>query len=298
MRSFDRPVSHPQHALEAQRLLNELRQDVNNNRGVAKEVHFEKRAMWTASWTTPAKTWRQEHGTLQKGAYKRALVGETQLHVRAKCAWCEQLFEWKGGLEVDHYRPKCETTEWSSDAQQISVQRPTVSGRFPGFWWLAYSWDNWLLCCKPCNTWKGTFFPRHGPTPRHEEGVEQRDAALLIDPASSFVTREHFRWDINGYVDGCSERGTATIITCGLNREPLQNARSKALRDLFAELQTYLNALTTSNGNDISASQKRLATLAGIDAEFTSMIRWWIEECFRKKFDRDYTWDDLQFQQT
>lgn len=49
-----------------------------------------------------------------------------------KCAYCEKKIFEHG--QVEHYRPK-------------SI-----------YYWLAYSWDNLLLCCSACNVYKSDNF--------------------------------------------------------------------------------------------------------------------------------------------
>ena len=50
-----------------------------------------------------------------------------------KCAYCEQKLL-DAPKHIEHYRPK------------------------DTYYWLAYSWDNLLLCCGGCNSSKGTRF--------------------------------------------------------------------------------------------------------------------------------------------
>lgn len=64
-----------------------------------------------------------------------------------KCYFCEYRLS-KGGLHVEHYRPK-----------NGSMQSRGSQENYPGYYWLAYSWDNLILACYDCNRIKDTIFP-------------------------------------------------------------------------------------------------------------------------------------------
>src|SRR5260370_22556087 len=62
-----------------------------------------------------------------------------------KCAYCETRREMKRESDVEHFRPKGEVH---------------LEPNHPGYWWLAYSWENYFYACKPCNQgYKKTQFP-------------------------------------------------------------------------------------------------------------------------------------------
>jgi hypothetical protein len=287
---FKRPDRHPNHDDEASGLLGKLRAVViaEGTSGLSKKI--DARSMWQAGWEPRAEWWDASLGTREKGVYKKTLVGLDALDDRAKCVWCEQVYEWRGALEVDHFRPKAEVSIWAGDPPEIADGAPPKAETTTGFWWLAFDWTNWTLCCKPCNSWKSTFFPRVGPHLQHEEGVEAADVPLLLDPSSGFSTREHFRWNEFGFIHGESPRGTATIIACGLNRAALQGARLKVCLDVLDALEEYREALDTSSETWIRATQRKLAAFGDARAEFSGMVRWLVEE------DLGVSWDDLVFE--
>jgi hypothetical protein len=147
--------------------------------------------------------------------------------------------------DVEHYRPKSELQELDSDPETHGVEREnlaTVVGRRPkllsptGYWWEAYSWDNYLLACIICNSqWKRTIFPvqnvprRVPPSPRNS-GTE---VALLLNPFYGPNPKDHLEFDSMGVAKprNGSLWGAETIKTCGLNRPSLlENRRDVAAR--------------------------------------------------------------------
>ena len=56
-----------------------------------------------------------------------------------KCCYCEGQVEAFAPFDVEHYRPK------GAVRQDENSQR-----QFPGYYWLAYSWENLYLCCPIC----------------------------------------------------------------------------------------------------------------------------------------------------
>ncbi len=88
-----------------------------------------------------------------------------------KCCYCEGHVEPKFD-PVEHYRPKSRVSK-----DQQTPERP-------GYWWLAYSWDNLLYSCSICNGHKSSKFPlAAGSTPLgQEEPPPGREKPILLDP--------------------------------------------------------------------------------------------------------------------
>ena len=143
-----------------------------------------------------------------------------------KCCYCESKFRANYPGDVEHFRPK------GAVQQEKSEQR-----EYPGYYWLAYAWENLLVSCYSCNSTqnKGALFPLSDPKARarshRDELADERP--LLIDPASE-DPREHIRFRGSA----CeaipergrkSERGRETIRVLGLNRSNLEEDRRKWL---------------------------------------------------------------------
>lgn len=94
-----------------------------------------------------------------------AIKGELLAAQHGKCAYCEIRIESEYGA-VDHYRPK-------GGVRQTRAALPTT----PGYFWLAYAWDNLLVACSRCNTSKSDLFPLVDPA------TGQIRLAALTSPA-------------------------------------------------------------------------------------------------------------------
>lgn len=210
-----------------------------------------------------------------------------------KCAYCEVRLDTLYGLDVEHVRPKAKITEWESMNMETTFipkaefnkqenrevdERPKEragTSRSPGYWWLAYEWNNYLLACKECNGWKHNYFPVRDHNRRWNAKQDSFDeGVLLLDPAATdFNPRVHFHWEMSGVVLGKTLPARATIITCGLNRKSLRLARERLWRELQEHLET-LRALHVER--NITAMEVTLQTLrAKTDRSenFTAMAR-------------------------
>src|SRR6476661_10679447 len=83
------------------------------------------------------------------GIYGDKEVKETLIAVQDyKCCFCESKIGHIAYGDVEHYRPKA---GWVQDEEPINK---------PGYYWLAYEWDNLLLSCEKCNQrYKKNYFP-------------------------------------------------------------------------------------------------------------------------------------------
>lgn len=277
MMSLVRPPAHADFAAESAEHLDELRVIAEAGTAIGSN-HFKNRTLWS------------------KPKHKKALVGEAGEVLNAtdaglpiglaKCAWCEQHFEWKRQLDVEHYRPKAEVTRWEGSPPLVSNKPPEQIWVSDGYWWLAFDWTNYSLACGPCNQgWKRSLFPVREPREAHAEGMEAREHVLLLDPMSPFRTSEHFSWTHLGFMNPESDRGEATIITCGLNRSPLVALRAKAARNARQALQSFERVVETP-----SLAKPHLRTLRELcdpTSEFAGMSRWWVE------YTLGWTWEQL-----
>ena len=135
-----------------------------------------------------------------------------------KCCYCESNFDATGYGEIEHFRPK-------GAVQQERGRRV----EYPGYYWLAYDWNNLLMSCKRCNTAKGSLFPLVDDGARarshHDDVGEERP--LFIDPSRE-DPRRHIRFR-RAAVEPLTCKGRATIVGLGLRRWNLREARMKEL---------------------------------------------------------------------
>ena len=88
-----------------------------------------------------------------------------------KC-WYTEAQEAVSAYHVDHYRPKGRVT----DVGRVHPE--------PGYWWLAFRWDNYRICGQLINVKKNDVFPLvsgHRAMPG-DTGSLRLEAPALLDP--------------------------------------------------------------------------------------------------------------------
>ncbi len=146
---------------------------------------------------------------------------------RGKCAFCESLVRHVSYGAVEHYRPKAGYKQRKGDR----LKRP-------GYYWLAYDWDNLFFCCQLCNEqFKQNHFPLKVGRQRARSHADQigDEEPLLLHPARPDLTT-HIEFRRERAV-GRTEEGKATIRVLGLNRVNLREARARRLESLRALLR-------------------------------------------------------------
>lgn len=179
-----------------------------------------------------------EHGDeysngVKRFDFDRVIYGHTEVRTalreaqQCKCCYCEGRFDAFATLDVEHYRPKGAVRQESGSPEQL-----------PGYYWLAYSWENLYLCCPICNRrGKKDLFPLADDSARarsHRDDIA-RESPLLLDPGGPEDPRAHVRFQQERAV-GLTRAGRRTIEVLDLNRPPLIEERRRCLRRL-RELQ-------------------------------------------------------------
>ena len=147
--------------------------------------------------------------------YKQNDVRESlELIYNHKCAYCEQRIE---SYHIEHFRAK-------------SV-----------YYWLAYSWDNLMLCCPKCNEIKNDSFTVkkratidsidisdiHHLTNKYNEFEDNQLINPELDDVSGSVT-----FTKHGKIQSVDNKVNKTIEVCKLNRRKLIEFR-KPIYDTF-----------------------------------------------------------------
>jgi len=156
----------------------------------------------------------------------RDVKQQLQADQHQKCVYCETCFVHSSPGDVEHYRPK-------------AGYRQTATGRVqgPGYYWLAYEWQNLLFACEDCNrTRKRQLFPlANDPAGRartHHDDLAQEAPLLLnpaaVDPAAHLTFTEEVARPL-------TPEGKASIAAYALNRLALLNDRRERLRHLRNE---------------------------------------------------------------
>lgn len=134
-----------------------------------------------------------------------------------KCAFCESKIRHIDHGDVEHYRPKGGFRQGSNDPLEQ-----------PGYFWLAYVWENLFLACALCNqSFKRNLFPLADPTNRARSHLDDLAAEepMLLHPADDEPTafigyREEIAFPIDDH-----PRARATLEVVGMNREELAEFR-------------------------------------------------------------------------
>lgn len=142
-----------------------------------------------------------------------------------KCAYCEQFVE---QTHVEHYRPKAI------------------------YYWLAYSWDNLILCCPKCNEFKSNNFRIRQTRVSYSNPVidlvniheltsyyNQLEEPYLVNPEYNFDNTA-LAFNEFGVPSSIDPNLRYTIEVCRLDRSYLNDKRKEILdafkNDLRAEL--------------------------------------------------------------
>ena len=188
-----------------------------------------------------------------------------------KCCYCESVCNHVYAGAVEHVRPKKAVSQGKGSAKE-----------YPGYYWLAYTWENLLFVCGECNTAKSCFFPLVDPSQRarnhHGDVVAERP--LLVDPSME-DPRRHIRFRLDAPCP-LSPKGSTSIKVLKLDtRETLGERR----RTHLAILKVLLNSLTIFNrytgdpdvANQMTEVKKMLKDKIAPGAEYRSMSMDWFE---------------------
>jgi hypothetical protein len=182
-----------------------------------------------------------------------------------KCAYCEGSFRAFSYGDVEHYRPKAYAQQ-STGGKKI----------YPGYYWLAYHWENLLVSCELCNrARKKNLFPLRNPTGRARDDVGiAQEHPLLIDPAGPDDPRCHIGFR-GAAPEARTDAGKTSIEAYYLDRY-LTAARARHLREI-ASLKEIVDV--AARIRDVELDQLALKAKAELDevisptAEFSAMTR-------------------------
>ena len=205
---------------------------------------------------------------LKKFDFRRSIYGHTRVKdalleaQHGKCCYCESKFRATSPGAVEHFRPK--------GAVRAGGE---MSNTYPGYYWLAYEWENLLVSCETCNTSKGTLFPLVDEDKRarcHHDPVEE-ESPVFVDPASEDPAQHIcFR---RAEVVHLTDRGLRTIEGFGLRRSELEEARAKYLEwfEALCLLTSRLDGKVTPV--DVENARALLNRESQPEAKFSAMTR-------------------------
>lgn len=190
--------------------------------------------------------------------YGHTDVKQTLIQLQyGKCCFCESFVRHIAHGDVEHFRPKAGYL----DGNSITLLRP-------GYYWLAYDFENLFLSCQVCNqTYKRNFFPLVDDSKRvnshHNHADLHLEEPLIIDPAKD-SPKDHLYFD-QEIPKGKDNKGTLTIERLGLDRSELNENRLRWLK-LIMEVARY-----AENGDKVSLDY--LIEAAQDQSEYSLMIR-------------------------
>ncbi len=152
-----------------------------------------------------------------------------------KCCFCESSIRHVSYGDVEHFRPKAAWTIKKKDKYTR-----------PGYYWLAYDWDNLFFACQICNqsSNKGNLFPLVDESKRaldHTYNVDEEESLFIhpekTDPEEHITFQEAFICPKKH-----SRKGEITIKELDLERNRLYENR-KELHDKIKGLIDLYNII-------------------------------------------------------
>jgi len=230
---------------------------VLTTRGVAMAaVHENDYRADRAGFRAGTKTFAFDNGIYGHASVKGALIKMQH----GKCAFCESQVRHVAHGDVEHFRPKAGFT------------RKGVLVR-PGYYWLAYDWENLLFACQLCNQrHKRNAFPLPAGSRRvrRPTGNLANEQPLFVDPTREDPARHiEFNEHVVRAVKG-DRRGRRTIRGLGLNRDAL-----KRRRETFLEALRIIWDLAAAcpKTPQRAAAEAWLKRAQGDTAEYAAMVR-------------------------
>lgn len=185
-----------------------------------------------------------------------------------KCCYCESKVR---SADVEHFRPVKSTRQ--------SVQKSPR--KKPGYYWLAYDWQNLLWACRDCNEYcKNDRFPLQNPAARARSPKDDlsTEKPLLIDPATEDPA-QHLRFHAEEVLaltpqDRVSRKGRTTVAVLGLS-EPSITALRQAHYEEMRRIYEIYQALRASGADPNAEAQlaEVLRDKAKDSAPYAAMAR-------------------------
>lgn len=202
--------------------------------------------------------------TLWSASEVKEFLYESQHH---KCCYCERNRD-KKEFDVEHFRPKGKVKE--------------AEKTHPGYWWLAYDWENLLIACKTCNQKKSTHFPLKDEKNRAypEDTDLGKEEPILINPLKEnpelFIDYDLRETKLMVKAIGRCERGEKTVNKLtGINAGEVMLGRADKLKDY-----RMIRHLLRNGGNELyPAANKRLRQYVSPTSEFSGFAKFY----FRKE---------------
>ena len=167
--------------------------------------------------------------TFNKELYAHKSIKEKLLNIQHdKCCFCEAKISHIAYGDVEHFRPKAAYSRHINDVLQ-----------YPGYYWLAYAWENLFLSCQLCNQrFKKNLFPLLDESSRILDCNKncKQEKSVFLDPVLD-NPEDHITFqDEVPKAKNNSIRGHETIKNLALDRIKLNENRRAKLADFLGLL--------------------------------------------------------------
>ena len=182
------------------------------------------------------------------------------------CCYCESRYNATCYGDVEHFRPK-------KGYQQDKADKDLHE---PGYYWLAYKWDNLLYACEVCNrTYKHNYFPLKDPSKRFDPATCDitQEEPLLINPFEEQHPENHLKF-VGTKISAFTREGDASITYYGLDRKELDEPRLEVYNDIIAILDLVKIAKGTPIEQQTKDTLKKRIQEKLTAGQHTLMIRW------------------------
>jgi hypothetical protein len=155
-------------------------------------------------------------------------------------------------------------------------QTPSLkSRRKPGYYWLAYAWENLLWACRECNAHrKNDRFPLANPRRRARSPDDDLtgERPLLVDPVSD-NPEQHLAFHAEEVI-ALDARGRASIAVLGMDQADITGLRREKYERMRILYDLY-HRLRASRETDEAASiiAAELNSYGTDSAEYAAMAR-------------------------
>ncbi len=165
-----------------------------------------------------------------------------------KCCFCESKFTHISYGDVEHFRPK---GGW--------VQEEGTPLQKPGYYWLAYDWENLFASCQICNQrFKKNHFPLADPDKRANSHLDDLSEETPVLPHPADDDPEQFiTYNVDGQpvaIDN-NPRSLAMIQIFGLARQSIVDRRKEVLDGLLHLKEVYLLFKDKEAAGSLSAAE-------------------------------------------
>ncbi len=185
-----------------------------------------------------------------------------------KCAYCERYFNGDYGA-VEHFRPKA--------AYQQGPGAPICK---PGYYWLAYDWQNLLYSCSECNTGcKRNLFPLADDAQRNiaSEDID-KEQPMLLNPAKDEIgdfIEFHRHMIVAKNSAPSKDKAEKTIGLLRLNDRRDLVARRKGVWETYQTLCKIREiAELRGDEDEVEGIESIIAGMQSEESEFTGMFKY------------------------